>query len=214
MKHGDLVLALLGAGLIAGCVNPTRSRDLNNPKVAAVTLAQQVCSNCHGVDGVSVSPNFPNLAAQPAAYLVAQLTEFRSHNRQDPAGFEYMWGLSRALTDEQIKGLAAYFASQPPPHNPPEADASQRTAGQAIFTGGVPAKNIPACSACHGAAGQGNEIYPRLAGQHVDYVVKQLVVFKRTDQRPSGSLMKTVAHDLSGDDIRNVAAYVQSIGTP
>jgi cytochrome c553 len=214
MKHTYLVLALLSAGFVAGCANPARSRDLANPNVAANVMAQQVCSNCHGITGVSVSPNFPILAAQPAAYLVAQLTEFRSHDREDPAGFEYMWGLSRSLTDEQIKGLAAYFSSQPPPHNPPEAKANQSAAGKAIFNEGLPAKNIPACTTCHGPGGKGNEIFPRLAGQHVDYVIKQLIVFQRTNQRPSGAVMKTVAHDLSVDEIKNVAAYVQTLNTP
>lgn len=212
MKHAYLVLALLGAGLIAGCSNPTRSRDLANPNVSAVTLAQQVCSNCHGIAGISVSPNFPNLAAQTPAYLAAQLKEFKSHDRQDPAGFEYMWGLSRRLTDQQIDGLAAYYASQAPDHRPAEGDGKRRDAGKAIFLAGLPGQNVPACVTCHGDAGQGRDIFPRLAGQHADYVVKQLIVFQRTNQRPQGAIMKTVAHELSADNIRNVAAYVQSLG--
>jgi cytochrome c553 len=212
MKYAYLVLALTGAGLIAACSDLTRSRDLDNPKVAAATMAQQVCSNCHGITGVSVSPNFPNLAAQPAAYLEAQLREFKSHDREDPAGFEYMWGLSRSLTDDQINGLAAYFSSQAPAHGPIEADANRRAAGNLVFLNGVPEKNIPACTTCHGDAGQGNATFPRLAGQHADYVVKQLVVFQRTNQRPSGAIMQTVAHELSVDNIRDVAAYVQSLG--
>ena len=214
MRHAPLVLALLGAGLIAGCADISRSRDLANPKVSAVTLAQQVCSNCHGIDGVAVSPNFPNLAAQQPAYFVAQLKEFKSHNRQDPAGFEYMWGLSRSFTDEQINGLAAYYAGQPPAHQGPAADGPRADAGKAIFSAGLPAKNVPACMTCHGGEGQGNATFPRLAGQHADYVVKQLIVFQRTNERPEGSIMKTVAHELSADDIRNVATYVQSLGSP
>jgi cbb3-type cytochrome c oxidase subunit III len=214
MKYAHLVLALLGAGLIAGCANPSRSRDLANPNVPAVVLAQQVCSNCHGIDGTSVSPNFPNLAAQTPAYIVGQLKDFKSHGREDPAGFEYMWGLSRALTDEQINGLAAYFASQTPRHRSAEADAKSSAAGKAIFVSGLPAKNVPACMTCHGESGQGNDAFPRLASQHVDYIVKQLVVFQRTNERPKGAVMKTIVHDLSADDIKNVAAYVQSLGNP
>jgi cbb3-type cytochrome c oxidase subunit III len=212
MKHAHLLIALVAGGLIAGCANPTRSRDLGNPNVAAVTLAQQVCSNCHGINGVAVSPNFPNLAAQRPAYFVAQLKGFKSHGRQDPAGFEYMWGLSRSLTDEQIDGLAAYYAGQSPAHQPVEGDAARRQAGRSVFHDGVPGKNVPACMTCHGDNGQGNEAFPRLAGQHADYVVKQLIVFQRTDERPEGSIMKTIAHELSADDIKNVAAYVQSLG--
>jgi cytochrome c553 len=212
MKLAPLLLALAATALVAACANPSRSRDVANPNVPATVLAQQVCSNCHGVSGVSVSPNFPVLAAQTPEYLTAQLKEFRSHDRADPAGFEYMWGLSRKLTDAQIDGLAKYFSGQAPAHQPPEGKPDQIAAGQAIFTGGVPAKNIPPCMACHGEKGQGNATFPRLAGQHADYVVKQLLVFQRTNERPSGAVMKTVAHDLLPENIRNVAAYVQSIG--
>jgi cytochrome c553 len=212
MKHAHLVLALLGAGLIAGCANPNRSRDLANPNVPAQVLAQQVCSNCHGIGGTSVSPNFPNLAAQTPAYIVGQLKEFKSHGRDDPAGFEYMWGISRSLSDEQINGLAAYFASQTPAHRPAEADPQRSGTGKAIYTSGLPDKNVPACMACHGDAAQGNDAFPRLASQHVDYIVKQLIVFQRTNERPKGAVMKTIVHDLSEDDIKNVAAYLQTLG--
>lgn len=213
MKFAPLLLALAAAALVGACANPSRSRDLANPTVPAPVLAEQVCSNCHGVTGVSVSPNFPNLAAQQPQYIVSQLKEFRSHDRADPAGFEYMWGISRKLTDAQIDGLAKYFSGQPAPHPQLEWPASMVAAGQAIFTGGVPAKNIPPCMTCHGDQAQGREQFPRLAGQHADYVQKQLLVFQRTNERPSGAVMKTIVHDLNPENIRNVAAYVQSIGS-
>jgi cytochrome c553 len=212
MNNVTLAATLAVAALSCGCADLTRSRDLANPQVTATTLAQQICSNCHGVTGQAVSPNFPNLAGQVEAYAVAQLNGFKSHRRQDPAGFEYMWGLSRSLTDEQITGLAAYYAAQQPAKQPLEGKAEQRDAGKPIFDNGVAAKNVPACASCHGAEGQGNGAFPRLAGQHADYVVKQLLVFQRTDERPEGSLMKTVAHELSRQDIDNVAAYVQALG--
>ena len=211
MKSSTLALVIAAMSLSAGCANPTRSRDLANPQVSATTLAQQVCSNCHGVTGNSTSPNFPNLAAQVDAYFVAQLNGFKSHGRQDPAGFEYMWGLSRSLTDEQIKGLAAYFAAQTPAKQPVEAEPSRIEAGKTIFSNGLSAQNVPPCSTCHGPEGQGNGTFPRIAGQHADYLVKQLVVFQRTDQRPEGSVMKTVAHELTRQDIENVAAYVRAM---
>ncbi|WP_372524273.1 c-type cytochrome [Piscinibacter sp.] len=211
MKSSTLALMIAAAMLSAGCANPTRSRDLANPNVTATTLAQQVCSNCHGLTGNAISPNFPNLAGQVEAYFVAQLNGFKSHGRQDPAGFEYMWGLSRSLTDDQIKGLAAYFAAQKPARQPGEGTASQVAAGKAIFENGMSAKKVPPCSSCHGAEGQGNGPFPRIAGQHADYLVKQLVVFQRTDERPEGGIMKTVAHELSAQDIENVAAYAQSM---
>ncbi|MGZ5156345.1 MAG: c-type cytochrome [Caldimonas sp.] len=210
MKTPILVF-LAAAAAAAGCANPERSRDLANPNVAATTLAQQVCSNCHGLTGVAVSPNFPNLAGQTEPYVIAQLTVFKSHGRFDPAGFEYMWGLSRSLTERQINGLAAYYAGQAPARQEIEGDRTRLQAGKAIFESGVPATGVPACTGCHGAQGQGNATFPRLAGQHADYLVKQLIVFQRTDERPEGVIMKTVAHELTPENVRDVASYLQAL---
>jgi cytochrome c553 len=210
MKSAPFVLAA-AAVLAAGCNHIERSRDLANPQVSATTLAQQVCSNCHGMTGSAVSPNFPNLAAQTEPYIVAQLKGFRSHNRQDPAGFEYMWGLSRSLSDEQIDNLAAYYAGQKPELQPLEAEHSRIEAGKAIFETGATDKGVPACASCHGPKAEGNATFPRLAGQHADYLVKQLGVFQRTDQRPEGAIMKTIAHELTQQNIEDVAGYLQAL---
>ncbi|HSB25592.1 MAG TPA: c-type cytochrome [Burkholderiaceae bacterium] len=196
---------------VAGCANPERSRDLGNPDIEAKVLAQQVCSNCHGMSGNAVSPNFPNLAGQLEPYITAQLNGFKSHDRRDPAGYEYMWGLSRSLSDKQIAGLAGYYAAQSPQPQPLEGSATQIEAGRAVFESGVPDKNIPACKTCHGSMAAGQGTFPRLAGQHADYVVKQLTVFQRTDDRPEGSVMKVVAHDLTPQNIVDVASYLQSL---
>jgi cytochrome c553 len=206
-----LAFALLAAALAGGCADIERSRNLADPKVSAVTLAQQVCSNCHGITGTAVSPNFPNLAGQVETYVVSQLSGFKGQSRRDPAGFEYMWGLSRSLTDEQIKGLATYYAAQAPARQPLEGDAARQAAGQEVFDKGVAEKNIPACATCHGSEGQGQATFPRLAGQHADYLVKQLMVFQRTDERPEGSIMKTIAHELTPQNITDVAAYIQAL---
>jgi cytochrome c553 len=127
-----LPLAMAVAALGAGCANLERSRNLADPDVSGKTLAEQVCSNCHGLDGNSVSPNVPNLAAQQKAYLTAQLEGFRMPGRSDPAGFEYMWGLSHHLTDKQIDELADYFAAQKwsrrGPEKPPRGNRSSRAA--------------------------------------------------------------------------------------
>jgi cytochrome c553 len=201
-----LTLAMLGSACSAG----ERSRSLGDPNVSAKTIALQVCANCHGVNGTSVSPNFPNLAAQQEVYLVNQLKSFKSHNRSDPAGFEYMWGLSAHLNNDQIDGLAKFFAAQQPKPGL-SADASRINAGQIIFEKGIPARDIPACAACHGAQAQGNEQFPRLAGQHADYLIKQLKVFQRTDERPEGSIMKGIAHLLTVENMENVAVYLEAI---
>ena len=210
MKRVLLTLTVTLAAVSSGCTSVERSRSLGDPDVSSQTIALQVCSNCHGVAGTSVSPNFPNLAAQQEVYFVAQLKSFKSHNRSDPAGFEYMWGLSAHLSDDQIKGLAAYYAAQQPKPGA-AADAARMGAGQEVFEKGIPAKAIPPCMTCHGPTAQGNQQFPRLAGQHADYLVKQLKVFQRTDERPEGSIMKTVAHLLTTENMENVAAYLEAM---
>ena len=211
MSALQIHVALVVTIALAGCAPLERSRETANPKTPAIALAQQVCSNCHGVDGNSESPNFPRLAGQTEPYLIEQLTSFRSRGRSDPAGFIYMWGLSHNLTDEQIKGLASYFSSQKP------ADVIHRTGkaalvadGKAIYEGGVASKNIPGCTVCHGPQGQGNGQFPRIAAQHADYLVKQLGAFKRSAVRPDGGVMKNISHDLSPEEILAVASYAET----
>lgn len=205
-----LILVTFVAALLvaAGCANSQRSRDLANAQVPAAVTAVQVCADCHGVDGVSVSPNFPRLAAQPKEYLVAQLQNFRSHSRSDPAGYEYMWGLTRNLSDDQIAGLATYFSEQTPRPNA-AVDPTLLPLGKKIFEEGLPEKGTPPCSACHGAQGQGMANFPRLAYQHRAYLMKQLGIFGLTEQRP-GTPMTQIAHPLTRRQIEAVSAYLQA----
>ena len=211
MNIHRVALLVVLAGLAAACANEPRSRDTANPNVSGETLALQVCSNCHGATGNSTSPMFPNLAGQQDAYIVAQLGGFKAHSRQDPAGFEYMWGLSHDLSDKQIKELAAYFSAQKPQRESIEGAAERITAGKAIFTSGIADKAVPPCASCHGAEGQGQAAFPRIAGQHADYLIKQLQGFQRTDDRPAGAVMKTVAHNLTRENIVNVADFLQAM---
>jgi cytochrome c553 len=207
-----MMLIEVAALAVVGCANPGRSRDLGNPDIEATVIAQQVCSKCHGTTGNAVSPNFPNLAGQVEPYVVAQLNSFKSRDRHDPAGFEYMWGLSRSLTDKQIAGLAAYYAAQSFQPSRQEGTAPQIEAGRVLFESGASDKQVPPCIGCHGPKGLGQGAFPRLAGQHADYVVKQLRGFQRTHDRPDGALMKVVAHNLTAENIVNVASCVQSLG--
>jgi len=211
MQRLALPLSIAVVALGAGCANLERSRNVADANVSGKTLAQQVCSNCHGIDGNSVSPNFPNLAAQQKAYLANQLEGFRKPGRSDPAGFEYMWGLSHHLTDKQIGELAEYFAAQKL-ISPGAGKPLQAAKGKQIFEDGLPAQSIPPCKSCHGEQGQGTEgVPPRIAHQHADYIVKQLDVFQRTNQRPAGPAMQVVAHVLTKQNMEDVAQYLQGM---
>jgi cytochrome c553 len=208
MKKTFLTLVVGVAAISSGCSNLERSRDLANPNVAPAVTAVQVCSICHGIDGNSVSPNFPRLAGQQEEYLVTQLKHFRRQERSDPPGFEYMWGISHHLTDGQIKGLAEYFAKQVPTANAP-SDAQQIAVGREIYEKGLPQENVIACAACHGPKGEGVGAFPRLASQHADYLVKQLDIFQNTQGRP-GTPMEAITHPLTGENKHAVAAYLQA----
>lgn len=203
----SLCLALsLGA-----CSNIERSRDLSNPRVAGATLAQQVCSTCHGATGNSISPQFPNLAGQQEAYLVNQLQNFKGHQRMDPPGPEYMWGLSRRLTNAQIEDIAHYFANQVhvarTDQTPMSKTEQEYQIGLNIYTQGIPEKSIPACQLCHGPHAKGLATFPRLAGQHKDYLVRQLHVFQETEFRPN-TPMTQITHQLDAQQMSDIAIYL------
>ncbi len=200
---------LLLAFALSGCVD-IDSHSGDESTLTGVALAQKVCSTCHGITGESVSPQFPKLAGQQKEYLVSQLTDFKGHTRSDPLGVQHMWGFTH-LTPTQINELADYFSRQQPMHAPARK-AAPNARGEMIFRTGLPEQGVTQCSACHGAQGQGNGQFPRLAGQHANYVVRQLQVFKQTDQRPRGAVMKGVTHDLSEADMMAVASYVESLG--
>lgn len=205
--HAGLFGVLLA--VTSACSNVERSRDVGNPAVSAEVTAKQVCSTCHGMSGNAASPNFPRLAGQRAAYLEEQLKNFRDKHRTDKEGQQYMWGLSSKMNDEQIKGLAEYFSKQVPEPNA-TAPTPSLVEGRSIFESGIPDKGIPACSSCHGQNGEGIATFPRLAGQHQNYVIKQLKVFKETDGRP-GTAMDPIVGKLEPGEISAVAAYVQSL---
>jgi cytochrome c553 len=212
MKPFLLAISVAVAAAVAsGCANLSRSRDLGNPKVPPKVTAMQVCSNCHGIDGNSISPNFPRLAGQPKAYIVNELKGFQARHRSDQAGQDYMWGMAHNLTPEQIDGLAGYFSGQKGRPIPAQGKDVQRAEfGREIYEKGLPQRETPACGICHGKNGEGLQAIPRLASQHSWYVVKELKEYQETDARP-GTPMKQVSHKMSPEEMQSVAIYVQSL---
>lgn len=175
---------------------------------AAPALATGVCSACHGPEGHSVSPVFPNLAGQQSAYITLQLDAFRGHLRGDPNAQAYMWGMASQLSDDTIKSLADYYAAQKPMHEP-AADTALVAEGEKIYTQGVPAQGVPACATCHGAKAEGAGAFPRLAGQHVDYLVGQLEGFK-SGTRSNAPIMLAVVRTMSPEQMKAAANYAAS----
>jgi len=203
MKRNQLVIAfaLLGSGIVPCAI----AQDAAGRK-----LATEVCSSCHGPRGESVSSAFPRLAGQQAQYLDAQLKAFRDRTRADPMAQAYMWGMASQLDDPAIASLATYYSSQKPVHGR-AADPKLTQQGKAIYETGIAGASAQPCATCHGKAGEGNATYPRLAGQHAEYLVKQLVVFKdslRAD--PNAAIMHNISSGMSFDQMEAVAAYLAS----
>lgn len=200
-------LAILGmAPLVFGAQAPPSPAQ---PDAAAARLATTVCSNCHGPGGNSVSPLFPKLAAQQEAYLAAQIRVFKARTaRNEPEAREYMHGMAALVDDPTVEALARYYARQPPPAGR-GGDPAMIGKGRALFLHGTPDHRVVPCASCHGDKAAGNGIIPRLAGQHAAYVVHQLEAIQT--QTRKAPVMFGIVHDLTPQEIRQVAAYVQSL---
>jgi cytochrome c553 len=211
MKAARLCLLVVGILIAAdGSAAPAPIPPID-PKTPGAIVSEQVCATCHGANGMSTLANVPNLAGQQKDYLVKQLREFRKHTRSDPQARENMWSIAHKLSERQVDELAGRYAGLKPQAQPNEGTPEQIAAGKGIFNGDALAKGIPPCSGCHGADGAGKPMFPRLAGQHMDYLVSQIMVFQRSEDRPGASIMKSVSHDLAPADVLNVAAYLQAL---
>ena len=174
---------------------------------SARMLATQVCSVCHEPGGNSGQPAlFPNLAAQPRPYLLAKIKLFRNKSINEPKDHVDILGLT-LIDDATAEALARYFASQPQPTHV-SGDAALIAAGNKIFVQGVPDRRIAACAVCHGANAHGIGIFPRLAGQHAEYVQRQLMLIQ-THLRDA-PVMHGIIKDMTPDEMKAVAAFVQS----
>ncbi|GAB2510439.1 c-type cytochrome [Pseudoxanthomonas sangjuensis] len=188
--------------------------------VQAGKALSNVCSACHGANGLGIAPTFPDLAGQSATYLYVQLKTFKDGERSDPV----MGPLVASLGDAEMRNLAAYYASLPPK---PGAGAAAASPGGRLFSDGDPSRGIPPCQGCHGANGKGPRsdadvnttqprppwaTIPRLQGQSGTYVAKALHDFKSgaRGKTSNAKIMQGVAKSLSEADIKAVADFVDA----
>ncbi|MDB5775392.1 MAG: cytochrome c4 [Herbaspirillum sp.] len=164
------------------------------------------CASCHGAGGNSTIAQNPRLSAQHDAYIVKQLRDFKTADRNNPI----MSPIAKALTDEEIHNIAAYLNAQAPKSGAAKS-ADTLAMGKQIYRGGIAEKNVPACAACHGPNAAGIPAqYPRLAGQHQDYTVAELTNF-RSGARKNSAPMDEIADRLSDKEIKAVADYIAGL---
>src|SRR6202049_4576535 len=152
MKPNSMIALIVSAAMYFGGVTWAAAEA---PVASDSPLGRtvQTCGPCHATKARSVSPTFPNLAAQTAPYIEAQLKAFKEQTRADPDAQAYMWGMAAQLSDAQISELAGYFSKQPPPAAGKSGGPAAIARGKQVFEEGVPARQIAPCASCHGAHG-------------------------------------------------------------
>lgn len=165
-----------------------------------------VCSACHGENGQSINPLWPNLAGQHAAYLAQQLHHYqKGSDRSSPV----MTPLVSQLSAEDIQDLAAFYAQKPLSPSIPNPTPVPR--GEQLYREGDIKIHIPACITCHGPDGRGaaQAGFPMISHQQPDYLIQQLQAFKAGTRRTDPlEIMRTICAKLTEKDMQELAKYI------
>lgn len=167
---------------------------------------QEVCAACHGEQGVSVSPEFPNLAGQSGTAIYKQLNDYHTGSRTN----QFMTDLTKALDENTIADVAAYYAGQPMRNPNPYTLGAPQAIVQLVELGD-PARNIPPCAACHRHGAGGPIDAPVLSEQRQEYLTSQLKMFASGQRRNDVyGRMRAIAARLTDDEINGLAAYYRA----
>jgi len=197
-------IAMVGQGAWAADAVQKAPDAVRGQKIAA-----QVCAACHGADGNSAIAGNPHLAGQHPEYVVKQLNDFKANKeRKNPV----MMGMATPLSAEDMRDVAAYYASQKPKGGAAKSK-DLVGAGQKLYRGGNAATGLPACAACHGPNGAGMPSqYPRLSGQLADYTAGQLKAFRSGERlNDANQMMRMVALRMTDAEIAAVAEYIAGL---
>ena len=193
------------------CVWPVLGLILQLSAVPALAapdaVPTQSCAPCHGENGVSQVPMFPNLAGQQADYLKKQLSDFASGRRKS----DVMVTALAEIRASDFPALAEYYSAQKPASVKVEPTALIAE-GRKLFHEGNEATGLPPCSSCHLDAGEGSGRYPRVATQNAAYVLQQLHDFNAgTRHNDRGRPMREVARLLTEDQMKALAEYLSAM---
>jgi len=180
----------------------------------AQPIVNQVCASCHAADGNSAAPANPKLAGQPAEYITKQLKNFKDAakepNKDGARKSAVMGAMTATLTDQDMLNLGTYYSEKSIKSGSAKLPFD---AGKKVYQGGNSGTGVPACAACHGPSGAGiPSQFPRLGGQHADYILAQLKAFRSGDRvNDAGKMMRTIASKMSDQEMLAVANYVSGL---
>lgn len=167
------------------------------------------CAACHGGDGNSIAPVNPKLAGQGEVYLLKQLKDIQSGERDIPL----MSGQLNNMSEQDLADIAAFYSSQT--QTAGAADKDLVALGKEVYRNGNHERGIAACAGCHGPAGEGNAPagFPRISGQHADYIAAQLRGFAEGSRVNDGETraMRGVAERMNENEIKAVASYIEGL---
>lgn len=197
----------------------------------------ELCSACHGDDGISIVPIYPDIAGQRADYMYWQLVKFKD------AGFggTVMAVAVEGLSDQDMKDLSLYYAGLPAAGSPPDpAEAADDTEdpppppdpallarGEQLYMHGEPASGIPPCQGCHGADARGHPdaykadaagftpyaVYPALRGQRDAYLMTRIAEYQegKHTSLTSDFVMGGAATHLDQASVEALATWLSSL---
>jgi cytochrome c553 len=175
--------------------------DVVHPGSAPAPLA--VCASCHGADGAGRGGAYPILAQQSPNYMRRALEAYARGRRHSGI----MGPIAAALDDRtREETITNYSSLSAPPMRAVTGDVAR---GETIATRGIPERRVPACLECHRPESERHPDYPNLRGQHAEYLLQQLQLFKSAARGGSqlAEIMQPIAMRLTPDEQAAVAAY-------
>lgn len=213
MVRLSLFSTLLVVGFHVSAANAPHKAEHGDAGAGKAKTA--MCMACHGADGNSAMGTFPKLAGQNEKYLFKQMQDVKSGARK----IAMMTGMLSAFSDQDLRDIAAYYAAQEGSVGTAKPDLVEK--GESIYRAGIASKSVAACTACHAPQGEGNPLagFPKLSGQHAQYIAEQLKAFRTGADQPAkgrtndgeARMMRDVAAGMSDLDIESVASYIQGL---
>lgn len=206
MLNTNHLLPAAALAVLATLALPAAATATHTELARGEEIVQAKCFICHGAEGESSSPAFPRLAGQNPAYMLRQLSDYKSGKRKSST----MQPMVEDLTESDFKALGAFFASRTT-HGHEVQDPELAAVGLYIFKRGNPDAGVAACASCHGANAHGSESLPRLAGQHAQYTLNQLKLFNKRERTNDNAVMHAVASKMTEQEMKAVAAYLSGL---